>query len=88
VASSEGQGPGSHRARPYRDHRPHPDQHLGRLKAKGHPVGATGVSQIHELVKQLWGRPRRAAGEGPAVRLAVNFGGFGNNVVATILAKE
>lgn len=62
----------------------------GGLKAKGHPVGATGVSQIHELVKQLRGE---AAKEGrqvkdPTIGLAVNFGGFGNNVVATVLAKE
>jgi acetyl-CoA C-acetyltransferase len=61
----------------------------GGLKAKGHPVGATGVSQIHELTKQL----RGAAEQGRQVKdprhgLAVNFGGFGNNVVATILSKE
>ena len=61
----------------------------GGLKAKGHPVGATGVSQIHELVKQLRGKAevgRQVAD--PRFGLAVNFGGFGNNVVATILAKE
>jgi acetyl-CoA C-acetyltransferase len=27
----------------------------GGLKAKGHPLGATGVSQVFELVKQLRG---------------------------------
>jgi len=58
----------------------------GGLKAKGHPVGATGVSQVVELVKQLRGECER---EGRQVRnakhgLAVNFGGFGNNVVTTI----
>ncbi len=61
----------------------------GGLKAKGHPVGATGVSQIHELVKQLRGQAeagRQVAD--PRFGLAVNFGGFGNNVVATILARE
>ncbi|HVO17826.1 MAG TPA: hypothetical protein VMU15_01130 [Anaeromyxobacter sp.] len=61
----------------------------GGLKAKGHPVGATGVSQIVELVRQLRGE----AEEGRQVRdpkygMAVNFGGFGNNVVTTILAKD
>jgi len=52
-------------------------------------VGATGVSQIHELVMQLRGQaePGRQVKD-PRVGLAVNFGGFGNNVVATILAKE
>jgi acetyl-CoA C-acetyltransferase len=61
----------------------------GGLKAKGHPVGATGVSQIYELVKQLRGD---AEAEGRQVRnarhgLAVNFGGFGNNVVSTICSR-
>ena len=61
----------------------------GGLKAKGHPVGATGVSQIYELVKQLRGG---AAKEGRQVKdpkhgLAVNFGGFGNNVITTICSK-
>ena len=61
----------------------------GGLKAKGHPVGATGVSQIYDLVKQLRGD---AAGEGRQVKdarhgLAVNFGGFGNNVVTTICSR-
>ena len=58
----------------------------GGLLAKGHPVGATGVSQVYELAKQLRGE---AAKEGRQVKnpkhgLAVNFGGFGNNVVTTI----
>jgi acetyl-CoA C-acetyltransferase len=62
----------------------------GGLKAKGHPVGATGVSQIFELVKQLRGE---ATGEDRQVKnarhgLAVNFGGFGNNVVSTICSRE
>jgi len=59
----------------------------GGLKAKGHPLGATGVSQIVELVRQLRGEagPRQAAHARTGI--AVNFGGFGNNVVATILKK-
>jgi len=61
----------------------------GGLKAKGHPIGATGVSQIHELVKQLRGEAEADRQvKDPNYGLAVNFGGFGNNVVATILAKE
>jgi len=61
----------------------------GGLKAKGHPLGATGVSQIFELVKQLRGEAeegRRVTN--PKHGLAVNFGGFGNNVVATICSRE
>ncbi len=60
----------------------------GGLKAKGHPVGATGVSQIHELVKQLRGEAEKGRQvKNPKYGLAVNFGGFGNNVLTTILAK-
>jgi acetyl-CoA C-acetyltransferase len=62
----------------------------GGLKAKGHPVGATGVSQVFELVKQLRGEAKKEERQvkDPRHGLAVNFGGFGNNVVATICSKE
>ena len=60
----------------------------GGLKAKGHPLGATGVSQIYELVKQLRGQaePDRQVRD-PKHGMAVNFGGFGNNVVVTICSS-
>lgn len=60
----------------------------GGLKAKGHPLGATGVSQVVELVRQLRGEAYGRQVKGAEAGLAVNFGGFGNNVVATILTKE
>ncbi len=61
----------------------------GGLKAKGHPVGATGVSQIFELVKQLRGEAEEGRQvKNPKHGMAVNFGGFGNNVVTTICSKE
>lgn len=61
----------------------------GGLKAKGHPVGATGVSQIVELVRQLRGEAEEGRQvKDPKYGMAVNFGGFGNNVVTTILAKD
>ena len=61
----------------------------GGLKSRGHPVGATGVAQIAEMVWQLRGE----AGEGRQVKkhetgLTVNFGGFGNNVLAFVLRRE
>jgi acetyl-CoA C-acetyltransferase len=61
----------------------------GGLKSKGHPVGATGVSQVVELARQLRGEvePGRQVKD-PKYGIAVNFGGFGNNVVATICAKD
>jgi len=61
----------------------------GGLKAKGHPLGATGVSQVFELVKQLRGEAEEGRQVGnPKHGMAVNFGGFGNNVVTTICSKE
>ena len=60
----------------------------GGLKAKGHPLGATGVSQIVELVKQLRGEAGERQVEGAKTALAVNFGGFGNNVVSTVLTTK
>ena len=60
----------------------------GGLKSRGHPVGNTGVSQIVELTLQLRGE----AGDyqvpnQPEHGFAVNFGGFGNNVIATVLER-
>lgn len=60
----------------------------GGLKAKGHPLGATGVSQIVEIVRQLRGEANGRQVEGAKAGMAVNFGGFGNNVITTILTKE
>ncbi len=61
----------------------------GGLKAKGHPVGATGVSQVVELVRQLRGEAEEGRQvKDPKYGMAVNFGGFGNNVITTILAKD
>lgn len=60
----------------------------GGLKAKGHPLGATGVSQIHELVVQLRGEAGERQVKDAKAGLAINFGGFGNNVVATVLTRR
>ena len=58
----------------------------GGLKARGHPVGATGVAQIVELVWQLRGEAGERQIKKDAKRaLACNFGGFGNNTVIHIL---
>jgi acetyl-CoA C-acetyltransferase len=60
----------------------------GGLKARGHPVGATGVAQIVDIVFQL----RHELGKERQVKnakngLTVNFGGFGNNVLAFVLRR-
>lgn len=60
----------------------------GGLKAKGHPLGATGVSQIIEVVRQLRGEAEGRQVPDARAGLCVNFGGFGNNVVATVLTRD
>ena len=60
----------------------------GGLKAKGHPVGATGVAQLVELAWQLRGEAAARQVKDAKAGYACNFGGFGNNVVATVLQRE
>lgn len=64
----------------------------GGLKARGHPLGATGVAQLVELVWQLRGDPPAESEDangrtvdGADRGLAVNVAGFGNNSVCTLL---
>jgi acetyl-CoA C-acetyltransferase len=60
----------------------------GGLKARGHPVGATGVAQVVDIVWQLrHDLPEDRQVKGAQNGLTVNFGGFGNNVVCFILKR-
>jgi len=61
---------------------------MGGLKARGHPVGATGVYQIVELVQQLQGQA--GANQVPHARIgmAQNIGGSGATIITHILANE
>ena len=49
----------------------------GGLKSKGHPIGATGVSQCYELVNQLRGACGKRQVEGAEIALAHNVGQTG-----------
>lgn len=48
----------------------------GGLESKGHPVGATGLAQVHELVTQLRARAGARQVEGARIALAENGGGL------------
>lgn len=48
----------------------------GGLLSKGHPVGATGIAQIFEIVDQLRGRAGARQANGARVGLTENGGGF------------
>ena len=61
----------------------------GGLKSRGHPVGASGLAQMVEIVWQLRGE----AGQGrqldrAEVGLAQSIGGLGNNNIVTILERS
>ena len=59
----------------------------GGLKAKGHPIGATGVGQIYEITNQLRGKAEKKARQVPNARfgLAQNVGGSGATATVHIL---
>jgi len=48
----------------------------GGLESKGHPIGATGLGQIHELVTQLRGDAGVRQVEGARIAIAENGGGL------------
>jgi acetyl-CoA C-acetyltransferase len=60
----------------------------GGLKARGHPVGATGVYQILEVVQQLRGECGETQVDGAKIGMAQNIGGSGATVVTHILKAE
>ena len=57
----------------------------GGLKSKGHPVGATGVAQITEIVHQLRGEAGKRQVKDARVGLTQNMGGSGGSAVVHIL---
>ena len=59
----------------------------GGLKAKGHPVSATGLAQVHELVNQLRGQAGDRQINAPKTGLAQNIGGAGGTVSCHVLRK-
>ncbi len=58
---------------------------FGGLKARGNPIGATGVYQIVELVQQLRGKAGDCQVAGARVGMAQNLGGTGATAVTHIL---
>jgi len=61
---------------------------MGGLKARGHPVGATGVYQIAEVVLQLRGMAGETQVDGAQIGMAQNIGGSGATVVTHILKVD
>ena len=60
----------------------------GGLKARGHPVGATGMYQIVEVVQQLRGECGETQVDGAQIGMAQNIGGSGATILTHILTAE
>ncbi|MCX7976582.1 MAG: thiolase domain-containing protein [Bellilinea sp.] len=59
----------------------------GGLKARGHPVGATGMYQIVEVVQQLRGEAGQTQVADARIGMAQNIGGSGSNIITHILGR-
>jgi len=57
----------------------------GGLKARGHPLGATGVAQFYEVVAQLRGTAQGRQVKNARYGLAHNVGGTGSTAVVHVL---
>jgi acetyl-CoA C-acetyltransferase len=60
----------------------------GGLKSKGHPVGASGVAQIIEIVEQLRGHAGDRQVKNARLGMAQNMGGSGGSCVIHILEAK
>jgi acetyl-CoA C-acetyltransferase len=60
---------------------------MGGLKARGHPVGATGLYQLSEATLQLRGDAGAAQIDGARLALTQNIGGSGATIATHILGK-
>lgn len=60
---------------------------MGGLKARGHPVGATGIYQIVEAVQQLRGRAGENQLRGCRIGMTQNIGGSGAVAVTHVLER-
>ena len=60
----------------------------GGLKSKGHPVGATGIAQVVEVVEQLRGNAGKRQVKNAKIGMTQNMGGSGASSVVHIFATE
>ena len=60
----------------------------GGLKAKGHPIGATGAAQIAEIVTQLRGEAGARQVEGAATGLVHTLGGNTATVLVSLFGRD
>lgn len=61
---------------------------MGGLKARGHPVGATGLYQVVEVVQQLRGEAGPNQLPHPHIGMTQNIGGSGATIITHILVGQ
>ncbi len=59
----------------------------GGLKARGHPVGATGMYQIVEVIEQLRHTAQGTQVEDAKIGMSQNIGGSGSNIITHIFQR-
>lgn len=59
----------------------------GGLKAKGHPVGATGAAQVYGIIQQLRGDAGKTQVDGAEIGLTHNVGGHGQYCVVHVFSR-
>lgn len=59
----------------------------GGLKARGHPLGATGIAQAAEIVWQLRGEADKRQVDGAEIGMTHNIGGTGGTAAVHILSR-
>lgn len=64
-----------------------PVNSCGGLKAKGHPISATGLAQVYEITKQMLGEAGDRQLSKKNIALSQNVGGVGSTVAVHILEK-
>jgi acetyl-CoA C-acetyltransferase len=64
-----------------------PTNTFGGLKARGDPLGATGLYQICEMVMQLRGEAGPCQVEGAEVGMAQSLGGVGSTCAVSVLRR-
>jgi acetyl-CoA C-acetyltransferase len=60
----------------------------GGLKAKGHPVGATGTAQAYEVYLQLTGQAEKRQVADAEIGLTHNVGGLGATGVVNVYRRD
>ena len=61
---------------------------MGGLKARGHPVGATGIYQVVEVAQQLRGQAGDNQIANARLGMAQNIGGSGATVITHIMEAK